>query len=115
MVAPEDYCNFREFRKWTKFNNGNIYQGEVDILGHADGRGIWLLNGQGIFVGHNKKGNAHGWRIGIEPDGRIWTGNFVDGCQHGRFTWYYLDGKKRVEIWQDGVFKQFEVLDQEEK
>lgn len=107
---PEDYFCYRTLRKWTKFQNGNIYQGEIDELGHADGRGIWLLQGQGLFVGHNKKGNAHGERLGIEPDGRLWHGCFIEGNQDGKFIWTYPDGKSRAEIWENGTFKNFEII-----
>ena len=59
--APTDYIYFqrRSFKSWNE-KDGWWYQGEVNLSGQRDGRGIIMQKNGSILISHWKRGIEHG-------------------------------------------------------
>ncbi len=93
--APQDYqqVGTRQYRSWHKDNKGNWQQGEVDVEGKLDGRGIIIYkDGSGVLIGHWKADNGHGEMTGFRQDGAKWVGEWKDGKRHGERIVTFVNG-----------------------
>ena len=60
------------FQTWIVDDNGNQFQGEVDINGLKDGIGILVFEGSGLWVAHFKANIRHGPFWSIKKNGKIY-------------------------------------------
>jgi len=67
-----------------------------------DGRGIFVVAKQRLFVGHWKKGEAHGPFTMIFPDGAMQKGSYRNGEYHGKVTLTLPDGSEQQFKYEDG-------------
>ena len=71
-----------------------------------------MINGFGCFEWVNKKkyegewkeGRMHGKGTLVNPDGSIYTGEFVNDSKVGYGEFLYADGKKYVGKWNNNQF-----------
>ena len=59
----------RRITRWVRYTKENyLYQGEMDLYGNRDGRGVTILPGKGLFVGHYLNGKCFGEMMGFMSD-----------------------------------------------
>ena len=117
-----------KFKKTTiRFDNGDIYEGEVDEDGRPFGNGIYtwtdgeryegewrdgVRNGQGTqilpdgrrYEGEWKDDTRNGWGVFTWPDGGRYEGEWKDGSRNGQGTQLFSDGRRYEGEWKDDVW-----------
>ena len=91
-IKPKDQI----FQTWIKDENGNHFQGEVELNGLKDGIGILVFAGSGLWIAHFKANIRHGPFWSIKKNGKIYSGNFLDGVKQGTFLVSDSQGTKKV-------------------
>ncbi|XP_074294286.1 protein ACCUMULATION AND REPLICATION OF CHLOROPLASTS 3, chloroplastic [Silene latifolia] len=92
------------------FSNGDVFHGSWrDDLMHGKG---WLYfhTGERWFVNF-WKGRPNGEGRFYSKSGEVLFGQFRDGWRDGRFLCVKVDGKRYVEVWNEGVLLTCEELD----
>ncbi|KAH9611373.1 hypothetical protein KSS87_021304 [Heliosperma pusillum] len=92
------------------FSNGDVFHGSWrDDLMHGKG---WLYfhTGERWFVNF-WKGRPNGEGRFYYKSGEVLFGQFRDGWRDGRFLCVKVDGRRYVEVWNEGVLLSCEELD----
>ncbi|KAL9229471.1 hypothetical protein vseg_004934 [Gypsophila vaccaria] len=92
------------------FSNGDVFHGSWrDDLMHGKG---WLYfhTGERWFVNF-WKGRPNGEGRFYSKSGEVFFGQFRDGWRDGRFLCVKVDGRRYVEVWDEGVLLSCEELD----
>ncbi|KAK9670045.1 hypothetical protein RND81_13G173000 [Saponaria officinalis] len=92
------------------FSNGDVFHGSWrDDLMHGKG---WLYfhTGERWFVNF-WKGRPNGEGRFYSKSGEVFFGQFRDGWRDGRFLCVKVDGRRYVEVWDEGLLLSCEELD----
>jgi len=79
------------FKKWEKDTFGYWYQGEVNVHGERDGKGIYVDPGNYLYVGYFKNDSRHGPYFHYY-EGAWKEGVCVEDTYKGKEITTYLDG-----------------------
>ena len=79
-----------------KLPNSRCYQGEVNIHGQRDGRGITIDANQYVTVALHRNGMYHGPFLRIFKDGFKQEGLYLDDKWNGKIVKTFPDGKIMV-------------------
>ena len=95
-TPAEEPTTHRNFRGWTELGDGRWYQGEVNINGERDGRGLTIDPSQFCTVALYKNGYHHGPFMRIFKDGFRQEGSYLDDKWNGKIIKTFPDGKIMV-------------------
>jgi hypothetical protein len=82
------------------YPNGDFFAGSI-IEGKREGKGIWVVNGVGIYEGDFACDVVHGQGFFTWSDGLKYSGNWKNGVQHGNGIEIGGEGEKEGE-WDNG-------------
>ncbi|KAK4784507.1 hypothetical protein SAY86_018875 [Trapa natans] len=92
------------------FSNGDVFQGSWrDDVMH--GKGWFYFHTGDRWFANFWKGKANGEGRFYTKSGEVLFGQFKDGWRHGQFLSIKVDGRRHVEIWDEGVLISSEQLD----
>ncbi|GAV79662.1 MORN domain-containing protein [Cephalotus follicularis] len=92
------------------FSNGDVLHGSWrDDLMHGKG---WLYFHTGDrWFANFWKGKANGEGRFYSKSGNVFFGQFQDGLRHGHFLCIEVDGARFIEMWDEGILKSRNHLD----
>ncbi|KAG2707718.1 hypothetical protein I3760_05G160400 [Carya illinoinensis] len=94
------------------FSNGDVFQGSwrEDVM---HGKGWFYFHTGDRWFANFWKGRAYGEGRFYSKSGDVFFGNFKDGWRHGHFLCIDINGKRSLEIWDEGVLVTCKQLDSE--
>ena len=100
---------------YTKLSDGSIYDGELNNIGHPEGKGVMFYSDGGISEGSWRNGLLHGQGRRISPQGDVYAGQWDSGKMQGQGKICYASSNSYeggwindlqdglgVEVWGDG-------------
>lgn len=83
------------------YPNGDFYAGTL-ADGKREGKGIWVINGVGIYEGEFSCDLAHGQGVFTWGDGLKYSGSWKNGVQHGNGVEMGGEGGEKEGEWDNG-------------
>jgi antitoxin component YwqK of YwqJK toxin-antitoxin module len=77
--------------KKIQYENGNLYEGEIDENGLPNGNGRLIFD-ELVYIGSFKKGKFDGKGTIYDEYGRVFEGTFQNGLKNGEGTLYGESG-----------------------
>lgn len=85
------------------FQDGSIYEGDIDSYGKPTGQGRRTLPDGYSYVGGFKELLNNGYGEATYPNGTIYKGYWKDGNWDGAGTIYYTNGQVKNTLYSNGV------------
>lgn len=97
---PLDYNSVkRERKEMITLDNGAEYEGEWDMEGRKDGKGVQIWVDGSLYEGYWKNDKANGRGRLIHADGDVYNGDWKDDKAHGYGVYNHTDGAKYEGHW----------------
>ena len=68
-------------KRKIKYKDGSVYEGEVNLLGKPNGKGVMTYFWGGVYEGEWKDGKPHGFGKYIYDDGTVFEGSWNMGIE----------------------------------
>ena len=95
-------CPSKLTKKTIRFDNGDIYEGEVNEDGRPCGNGIYTWPDGERYEGEWKDGERNGQGTQLLPDGRRYEGEWKDDARNGQGIFTWPDGGRYEGELKDG-------------
>ena len=95
--APDNISRVK--REMIVLENGAEYEGEWDLEGRKDGRGVQIWVDGSLYEGYWHADKANGRGRLIHADGDVYQGEWKDDKAHGFGDYHHTDGARYEGQW----------------